>query len=187
MKPPCSRYLLVGLAALLLGTVGCESLPKPAAGASTAAPSSVGPAPTSEAARAAFLKVHNDARAAVGVPPLQCSDELANYARSWADTLIARGGDLVHRPNNPHGENLAGGRYGSPTPKLAAELWLAEKKFYRDGPTGSQEGVGHYTAMIWRETTHVGYAMAQGPDGLWVVVANYSPAGNILGQHPVRR
>ena len=120
------------------------------------------------------------------MPPLQWSPDLAAYAQAWADHLAAQGGNLVHHPGTPYGENLAGGRGGAPNPTKAAKYWLTERDAYRDEPFGKQDDVGHYTAMVWRTTTQVGYGMAISADGNWVVVANYAPAGNIVGQHPYR-
>ncbi len=182
------RERLPSLLTLLLSVVaGCSSSPPHAEAPSDAARESAPSAATERTpAVASFLKVHNDARKSVNVPPLQWSAELATYAQAWADQLAANGGNLVHRTGSPYGENLAGGRGGAANPTKAAEYWLGERNAYRDGPFGGQDDVGHYTAMVWRTTTHVGYGTAISPDGNWVVVANYSPAGNIVGQYPYR-
>jgi len=135
---------------------------------------------------AAFLDVHNAARAAVGAPPLQWSPKLAAYAQEWANQL-ARSGRFEHRPNNPYGENLAG--YHPPNgPAYGAKLWLDEKKDYRGEIIDSRNfrKFGHYTQMVWRKSTHVGYGVAQKPDGMWILVANYEPAGNMQGEHPYK-
>ncbi len=131
-----------------------------------------------------FLKVHNDARAAVGVPPLKWSASLARYAQEWADQLAKPGVEFDHRDQQEYGENLA----IDGSPQRAAEQWLKEKQVYDDGPikAATIAKTGHYTAMVWRKTTQVGYGVAQKPGGRLVVVANYSPGGNYLGQHPYR-
>jgi len=56
---------------------------------------------------AEFMKLHNDARAEVGVPPLEWDDGIAAYAQEWAETIAARD-EMEHRPNGKYGENLAG-------------------------------------------------------------------------------
>ena len=43
--------------------------------------------------------------------------------------------------------------------------------------------VGHYTELIWRDTTHVGCAVAIRGDRA-VLACRYSPPGNIDGQRP---
>lgn len=177
--------------ALAAASSGCEiarqpsATPTPARTHSTAH-GETAQAPGSEAA--AFLEVHNNARNAVGVLPLEWSAELTADSQKRAEQLLATGGDLVHRTNSPYGENLAGGRGGNRAtlPKLAAELWLRERALYKGGPAGSQDDVGHYTAMVWRTTTQVAYGPAVGADGSWVLVAGYSPPGNIVGRHPYK-
>jgi uncharacterized protein YkwD len=41
-----------------------------------------------------------------------------------------------------------------------------------------QPETGHFTQIVWRETTKVGFGFAQSEDGRFYAVANYSPAGN---------
>ena len=62
---------------------------------------------------AAFMEVHNDARRAVGVPPLEWSAALAADSQMRAEQLLASSGDLVHGTDSPYGENLAGGHGGN--------------------------------------------------------------------------
>jgi hypothetical protein len=127
-----------------------------------------------------FLRVHNQARAEVGVPPLKWSDKLARAAQDWA-VQIAATGQIVHNPKTPFGENIAG---GSPPfdPAAGANSWLKERVAFRSG-IRDFSSVGHYTQMVWRGTTHVGFGTVQ-VNGMTVVVANYEPAGNISGQQP---
>ena len=136
--------------------------------------------------RAAFLRVHNEARAAVGVAPLQWSDKLANHAQQWANHL-AQAGKFEHRPNNPYGENLAAFT-AAESPEYAARLWLDEKKDYHGEKIDSRNfhKFGHYTQIVWHSTTHVGYGVARMRNGTTVVVANYEPPGNVVGEHPYK-
>lgn len=137
------------------------------------------------AAAQEFLRIHNDARARVGVAPLRWSGELARYAQQWADQL-ATSGQFKHRPpGSGYGENLFGGSVGY-GPADAARHWLEEKNAYSGGPITPQNfnTVGHYTQMVWSRTTEVGYGIATGSNGV-VVVANYAPAGNLSGQKTV--
>ncbi len=135
-----------------------------------------------------FLRVHNEERARLGVPPLRWSAELARYAQKWAAHL-ARSGDFEHRSRSVarYGENLFRGETGY-SPGDAARLWLEERAQYRGGPVEREDlgTMGHYTQMIWRDSTHVGFGVARGRDGL-VIVANYSPGGNRSGQVPLQR
>lgn len=130
------------------------------------------------------MKVHNEARAAVSVQPLEWSNKLATFAQEWADEL-GRSGAFEHRPDNNYGENLAG-FYPPQGPDAGARLWLEEKRLYHGEKMVGDNylTIGHYTQMVWRKTLRVGYGIAQQPNGMWVLVANYEPAGNMEGEHP---
>ena len=135
------------------------------------------------------LAVHNAERAAVGVAPLTWSDSLAQDAQAWADhladidTLQHAGSDT--NPNE--GENLAEGSAGGYTDGELAQLWADEKSYFVYGtfPDVSSDGnwasVGHYTQMIWANTTQVGCGHASNSSSDFLV-CRYSPAGNYVGE-----
>jgi len=141
------------------------------------------------------LAVHNRERAAVSVPPLIWSDEIASTAQNYADYLQATG-KFEHRtaeylathPNDSAvwGENLAA-RHGAPSPVPIAQNmqgWVAEKNTYQGLPSATgTDVVGHYTQMVWKSTTDVGCATATG-NNYDVLVCRYNPPGNIVGQNP---
>jgi hypothetical protein len=68
--------------------------------------------------------------------------------------------------------------------------WIDEKRYYRRGPTpdfsttGNFEDVGHYTQIIWRQTTQFGCAIASNPREDYLV-CRYLPAGNVYGVEPL--
>lgn len=139
-----------------------------------------------------FVAYHNKTRAAVGVPPVEWSPEIAAYAQKWADRLAASG-VLEHRPNNGewariYGENLAIDR----SVVECAEAWHSELKDYpKVEPIPSDFSAftaGHYTQMVWRKTKRIGAGVAvvkQGRfKGMTLVVCNYDPAGNMVGDKP---
>ena len=148
------------------------------------------------AARADFnqrlLAAHNEARAALGVPPLAWNDGLAVEARAWADRLAATG-RFEHSPDepgkDPEGENLWAGTPRAYSPESMVGLWIAEKRDYRPGifPNNSRSGdvekVGHYTQLIWRSSGQVGCATAVGQSEEFLV-CRYSRAGNVYGERP---
>lgn len=135
---------------------------------------------------AEFMKLHNDARAEVGVPPLVWDDQIAAYAQEWADTIAARDA-MEHRPNGKYGENLAGylPQYGE-RPVHGAKMWYDEIKDYRGEKIEGQnyQKFGHYTQMVWRKSTRVGFGVAMTPKGMVMLCANYAEAGNMTGEHP---
>jgi uncharacterized protein YkwD len=136
------------------------------------------------------LDFHNEVRKEVNCPALKWSDELAKYAQEWAAHL-AENCDFQHRPNSgkwaqKYGENIFWGAGEDYTALHASESWYSEKKFFKYGQlTGSNwYKTGHYTQMVWRKTTHVGIGKAICKDGAILIVANYSPAGNYMGEKP---
>ena len=125
-----------------------------------------------------FLSVHNQCRAELGVGPLVWDEGLAQYASQWAQEL-ARTDSFKHRPNNRFGENLFWGSGASYNFADAARAWAAEKPFMK-GKQYSPEA-GHYSQMIWKNTKRVGAAAVRYGNKI-VIVANYDPAGNYIGQ-----
>jgi len=131
---------------------------------------------------AGMTAAHNAARAAVGVAPLQWSPEIAGYAQQWADELAANGCALVHRPDRPYGENLY---YSQPGKNAAAAvaMWTAEQANY-DYENNTCDGIcGHYTQVVWKNTTKLGCGVSS-CDQKRVYVCNYDPRGNYVGQSP---
>jgi pathogenesis-related protein 1 len=187
---------------LTVNTAGdITSLIGPPAGASPApapGPASVttGSAPTNASSPgsvldaeeiAALVALHNKARREVGIEPIRWSPELAGFAQAWADEC-ARTGSFAHRPRDgafkqEYGENIATFIQGLVAEGQGANLWYDEKSKYTPGTQFDfLSGVGHYTQMVWRKTTEFGAGKAQfqsGPfKGMWILVANYNPAGN---------
>ena len=129
---------------------------------------------------------HNRVRWEAGVTVMVAWDNgIAQYAQAWADHLAATG-VAQHRPANAYGENIFWGssNYGVVD---AVRSWESEKSFYHgeviDG--SNYQIFGHYTQIIWDRTTKIGCGMATSPAGTVYIVANYSPAGNMLGQRPI--
>ena len=131
-----------------------------------------------------ILRVHNQERAAVGVPPLRWDEALAATALRCAERL-ATSGQFRHCSS---GENLWMGTTGSFTPTEMADLWAAERRFYKPGAfpnvsrSGNWQDVGHYTQMVWRTTTSLGCAAVAGADGRTRLVCHYAPPGNVIGR-----
>jgi len=150
---------------------------------------------------------HNTVRAALhapapspALPPLSWSSELAAIAQAYAETL-AQDCMLTHSNNNL-GENLAYYAGSSETPEQVVESWASEEECYTYGAFNRGDacdmtcaeqhfsnGCGHYTQIIWRDTSQVGCGVAicdqtwNGlPQEIWV--CNYQTPGNYIGQTP---
>jgi pathogenesis-related protein 1 len=147
-----------------------------------------GSAVTAEEA-AELVKLHNDARKEVGVPPVKWSPTLAKHAQAYADEL-ARTGKWEHNPDDKYGENLASGSGGGYNVLSAVQGWYDEKARYTPGTPypGVGYGVGHYTQMVWKKTTEIGVGKAVYTTGEYkgalIIVANYDPPGNFRGEKP---
>lgn len=129
-----------------------------------------------------ILAAQNAVRARRGVTPLVWSDRLAVSAQEWANTLLARR-QFFHRPKSPYGENLFEITGAAATPAQVINAWAAESRDY-DYKSNRCHGVcGHYTQIVWRDTTAVGCAVARG-SGREVWVCEYDPPGNWVGRRP---
>lgn len=132
-----------------------------------------------------LLTLHNQARAAVGTPPLTWSSDAAVHVQSWVDQLAATSCNLQHRQPNQYGENLfmGSGGYGVAD---ASKAWENEKFAYNGAPISMSNfsGIGHYTQMVWSTTTKVGCGKASCNNGMLIIGCNYDPAGNMVGQKP---
>ncbi len=141
-----------------------------------------------------FVAYHNKIRKEVGAGEVQWSPELARFAQEWADEL-AKTGEPKHRPGDgdfaqKYGENWAAGTYRNMF-NYALTGWHGEIKFYKPGEPITQEDLhkyGHYTQMVWKDTTKIGAGKAvvkSGPHKGWVIiVCNYDPHGNVFGEKP---
>jgi pathogenesis-related protein 1 len=137
-----------------------------------------------------MVREHNRVRANVGVGPVAWSPALARHARQWADHLAAGDCQMRHRPKTgewagTYGENLFTGTAGYYGVVDAVRAWESEKRIYHGEPISSANfrQVGHYTQMVWRNTGEFGCAKVQ-CQGRIIIVCNYDPPGNVLGQNP---
>ena len=168
MAAPTFRTARLGLAATLL--LAAFAPPAAAAG-------------IDDRSARELLALHNQYRAPLGVPPLRWSAELAEKAQRWAEHLATLG----RMEHSGPGENLAMGSAGAFGLTQLAELWGNERRNFTNGAfpaistTGNWVDVGHYSQIIWRGTTAVGCGVARGR-GQDVLVCNYSPPGNVMGQ-----
>ena len=134
-----------------------------------------------------LLAAQNRYRAEIGVPPLVWSDDLSAGAQSWAWHLARDVHHLEHSGAVATGENLAMWTAGRSTLTQLVDLWGAEKSYFIEASfpdvssTGDWRTVGHYTQMIWRETSQVGCGVATGGGRDWLV-CRYAPQGNFMGE-----
>lgn len=116
---------------------------------------------------------------------------------------MAKKNILQHRKKNKYGENLALGTGEVYTPEDAVKSWYDEIENYDFQKPGFTSDTGHFSQVVWQETTQLGVGMAQKyvqvvknktrlfskinsfpyRDNRTWVVCNYDPPGNILSQY----
>jgi pathogenesis-related protein 1 len=150
--------------------------------------------PTAEAR--AWLDAHNAVRQSVQpapaspLPALTWSDAATQVAQAWADGCVYQ-----HNQNRgERGENIAANAPPSSwSLQDVVSAWASEATDYDYARNACAAGkvCGHYTQLVWRDTTRVGCAhrtcTGNSPfgSGSWEFwVCDYEPPGNWLGQKP---
>ncbi|XP_010474723.1 PREDICTED: pathogenesis-related protein PR-1-like [Camelina sativa] len=131
-----------------------------------------------------FLLAHNLVRASVMEPPLEWDGRLAAYARSWANQRV---GDcrLVHS-NGPYGENIFWAAQNTWSPAEVVKVWADEDQFYNVNANSCEPHhmCGHYTQIVWKDSTKVGCATVDCSNGGVYAICVYNPPGNYEGENP---
>jgi len=141
-----------------------------------------------------MLRAHNEARSVVNVGPVRWSASLAQSASRWANHLAWKNG-CVMKHSGP-GENLywaSSLTWSDGRQELqrigeddVVSSWTGERAFYDYGKNSCRQGkiCGHYTQVVWRDTTEIGCARSYCPDQGQIWVCHYSPVGNLIGRKP---
>ena len=137
----------------------------------------------------AVLDAHNMYRSDHDASDLRWNDTLADSSESYLDS---DGSGSTSCPDFEHsdeagsvyGENLALGHMNA---TQAVEAWGDERDMYDFDDGGFDEETGHFTAMVWQNTTDVGCARKFcDVDGWehrsWYLVCHYWPPGNVQDQ-----
>ncbi|TVU40951.1 hypothetical protein EJB05_14437, partial [Eragrostis curvula] len=135
-----------------------------------------------------FVDLHDAARKDVGLGPVHWDNNVAAYAQSYA---AQRQGDcaLIHSTNRPYGENIYMGPAGKAWSAAdAVGLWVEEKQYYDHGSNTcsapADKSCGHYTQIVWRDSTAIGCARVDCTNGGVFIICSYNPPGNVNGQSP---
>lgn len=134
---------------------------------------------------AEFLTAHNRVRATVGVTPLKYQERLAESAQAWTDSLVEQGCAFRHTPEPVFGENLWWSSY-FPRPNEVVDAWAAEVEHYnyRANRCDAGEMCGHYTQVVWANTTAMGCGASVCEDDSVIWACHYDPPGNWVKQRP---
>lgn len=146
--------------------------------------------------RQAHLAKHNEYRAKHKVKPLTRSSQLDANAQAWAEHIAAKGQFMHSTPGTKPGRDKNSGEnihaswsskpHKWPKAEEAVETWYAEIKDYNPDDSEQEMGnkfakIGHFTQVVWEKSEKVGVGMAKTADGWCYVVAQYEPAGNLIG------
>jgi uncharacterized protein YkwD len=99
---------------------------------------------------------------------------LEAYANSY---LASDTGCTFAHSGGPYGENLALG-YANAT--ASVEAWGDERKDYNFNNPEFSETTGHFTQLVWKDTTTVGCGRKLCQTG-WFLACEYWPRGNVIG------
>lgn len=145
-----------------------------------------GPGDPEDGAMMGITEAHNIVRRGVGVPDLEYSAEMARVSAEWLVHLEENEGcDIEHNWDSPLGENLYWAT-GNSTPEDVVESWASEVADYDYDTNSCEPGkqCGHYTQIVWSDTTIVGCAARRCASGPEIWMCNYDPAGNWAGRRP---
>jgi uncharacterized protein YkwD len=109
------------------------------------------------------------------INPLVWDADLASDAQKWASFLASKNNGLVHS-NFGHGENLFSDTQKSNDCKTAVDAWFNEYPLYGNQKIGygNFDGYGHFTQLVWPNTTKLGCAFADSSNWRYVV-CEYDP------------
>ncbi|KAM4697179.1 uncharacterized protein WCC33_015880 [Rhinophrynus dorsalis] len=127
-----------------------------------------------------FLKANNVYRSRHGAKPLQLNSRISQEAQKWAEHLLTL--KTLKHSDTSYGENIwakSGSASITVTGQEVADSWYKEEKNYNFSKPGFQSDTGHFTQMVWKTSKEVGVGLASSGKGMFIVVAQYSPSGNI--------
>ncbi|XP_049870213.1 venom allergen 5-like [Pectinophora gossypiella] len=162
----------------------------------------------------AIVDAHNRLRQSVALglvssqPPaanmmeMMWDEELAATAQRWADQCTPAHDSASQREVGrwPVGQNLAATwttrpptDAGDSEPDFLKQInaWFDEVHIYYFRPISGGHGTGHYSQLVWGETSHIGcgftfyYDQTRGYTKLYV--CNYGPGGNVIGSNPYEK
>jgi glioma pathogenesis-related protein 2 len=142
--------------------------------------------------RSNALSQHNVYRAAHRTPALKVDEDLNYTAQLYANYLAAKG-KFEHSGAPGIGENLfvyhttAAGVNEGNLAKHVVKSWYDEVSLYNYETPNFSSQTGHFTQVVWKDSTNVGCGISRGVSNIkgtqynsFYVVCHYNPAGNVL-------
>ena len=135
-----------------------------------------------------MLIAHNFYRAHHGAKPLVLNQHLIKKAQEYANQL-AQTNVFQHGDDEGIGQNLSYW-WNSEVNELSncaqfveksIPKWYEEIDLYNFDQPGFSDATGHFTQIVWTETTDLGCGLAMARDTAVYVVCDYTPEGNVDG------
>jgi len=134
----------------------------------------------------AGLEKHNAFRMIHDAPDMTLNKQMCEEAKAYAEQL-AQMGTLTHSSSGD-GENLSMGcsTNKAQTMEEAVTNWYNEvcQPGYNFDSGGFSGGTGHFTQVVWKESTELGIGRAETQQSgmkCAYIVGRYRPAGNMMG------
>ncbi|KAI0877165.1 CAP domain-containing protein [Hypoxylon argillaceum] len=147
----------------------------------TAAPSipSTAPEYTNETTfTSAILNSTNAYRAQHNATSMSWNATLASFAAAYLNSSAVGPDCTFAHSGGPYGENLAIG-YANAT--AAVEAWGDEGNKYDFAHPGFSEATGHFTQLVWKDSSDVGCGRRLCGTKGWYLACEYWPRGNVVG------
>ncbi|XWV25063.1 putative peptidase inhibitor 15-like isoform X2 [Tupanvirus deep ocean] len=146
-----------------------------------------------------FVSAHNNYRnntdpRATNMQPIQWANDLATSASNWAAQCKWEHSRTPNVGENLYASSIRTSNTNTYNPTDAVNSWGNEKLNYNYDTNSCAPGevCGHYTQVVWADSNKVGCAVQDCPsisgipwsNGGTMVVCQYSPPGNWIGQKP---
>ncbi|MEQ9236274.1 CAP family protein [Coleofasciculus sp. E2-BRE-01] len=145
--------------------------------------------------RSTALSQHNTYRNTHNSPDMTLSNSLNNSAQNWAEYLASNG--VFEHSNSDAGENIyvsyttASSVDAATLANQAVTSWYNEVSDYDYANPGFSSETGHFTQVVWKNSTQLECGAARGVKTIqgtqynaFYVVCQYTPAGNVIGKFP---
>merc|ERR1712176_108184 len=152
-----------------------------------------------------MLEQHDMYRCMHDAGKVTWNEDAATQAQNWADHLMSIGhmehacpegqdkGPCTTPDGTYWGENIYSGGGSGMAPDIQAINSGAVPDWYKEmslcsnnGACTGSEGAGHYTQVVWKETTQIGCGLSVEGDATafsWYLVCRYAKAGNMAGDY----
>ena len=129
------------------------------------------------------FELHNQKRIYHGSPSLSLSENLNKLAQEYAEALAKKGKFFNNVYENIFlGENIYIYKGKDFDVENMCNSWYEENKNYNKNLSKYQKNTSHFTQMIWKETTEVGFGFKRkGKKNIGVAL--YYPPGNEFGKY----